>query len=292
MFAIIDSLEPGKLTELHNKLHEKGLYDEKVNLSEIGTDTTKIKEIVKSSVLHRASIDDLKEFDNEQIQQLIQDFTNPDDFDETEGQTKPLEQDESQEALVREAIQILSQRNNNKEQVPIDLQPRLGYIVSKLNVKFKVSRRDIAKLINLHRNTVNEYANQCQKTYPDLTRLWGQSIDNLTQRKTEETISKQVSDRAIAILKDNINIGDTIRNKFSMQAAQRGLNLYSHNDLEALVTKSVNLYFSMDMIHGMIRELEEKNERLLKENNSLTLQKTDLRIENEQLLNYINTIGG
>lgn len=288
MFAIIDALEPSKLTELHNKLSERGLYDENTNLTEIGMDASKIKELVKSSILHRASIDDLKEFGDEKIQSLIQEFTNPIDADDdVGGQIKQTEPDESQETLIREAIQILSQRANNREEVPKDLQARLGYIISKLNIKYKLSKRDTAKLINLHRNTINDYANQCQKTYPDLMRLWGQSIDNLTQRKTEETITKQASDRAIAILRDNINIGDTVREKFSIQAAQRGLNLYSCNDLETLIIKSVNLYFSMDMIHGMIRELEEKNERLLKENNSLILQKTNLRIEKEQLLNLI-----
>ncbi len=282
IFKIIDSLESAELIDIHNHFYEKGCY-ETLNLSIDTKNITQVKEAIKKG-LQKISLEDLDSFSPVKIKEVIKEFTNPDETDEYDTETQNIiqsSQEETQESLTKEAINIGSQRQNDRQEIPRDLQKRLGYIIAKLNVKYRVSRRDLAKLINLNRNTINEYTNQCLNSQPDLIKMWNQSVENKTIQGTEETIGKQATGRAISILKDSITLGDNIREKYAVVAAQKGYNLYNKGDLETLINRAVNLYFESESVYLGIVQLE--NERMRLYNQNAILKKQNLEL-NELLL--------
>ena len=282
IFKIIDSLESAELIDIHNHFYEKGCY-ETLNLSIDTKNITQVKEAIKKG-LQKISLEDLDSFSPVKIKEVIKEFTNPDETDEYDTETQNIiqsSQEETQESLTKEAINIGSQRQNDRQEIPRDLQKRLGYIIAKLNVKYRVSRRDLAKLINLNRNTINEYTNQCLNSQPDLVKMWNQSVENKTIQGTEETIGKQATGRAISILKDSITLGDNIREKYAVVAAQKGYNLYNKGDFETLINRAVNLYFESESVYLGIVQLEKERMRLYNQVAHLKKQNSEL---NELLL--------
>ncbi len=284
IFKIIDGLESTELIDIHNHFYEKGCY-ETLNLSIDTKNITQVKEAIKKGI-QKISLEDLDSFSPIKIKEVIKEFTNPDETDEYDTETQNIIQsshEETQESLTKEAINIGSQRQNDRQEIPRDLQKRLGYIIAKLNVKYRVSRRDLAKLINLNRNTINEYTNQCLNSQPDLVQMWSQSIENKTIQGTEETIGKQATGRAISILKDSITLGDNIREKYAVVAAQKGYNLYNKGDLETLINRAVNLYFESESVYLGIVQLE--NERMRLYNQVADLKKQNLELNRVLLIN-------
>lgn len=261
LFGIIDVLESIEAKELSEQLYKKGCYGRDFTFRDIGNDIKKLKDAIKIGV-QKISIEDLDLFAPPLIKQAIQEFIDQNEVPDETFYNQPTEQSESKEALIQEAIQISAQRRNDREEIPRDLQKRMGYIIAKLNVMYKLPRTDIAKLINIHRNTVNDYAKTTMQSQPDLIKMWGQSVENKTDRKIEETVSKHVSDKAVSVVRDNINLGDGLREKYAIIAAQRGYNLYSSGDLEKLVNSAVQLYFSNDSVYINIIALETENARL------------------------------
>ena len=275
LFGIIDALESTEAKELSEQLYKKGCYGRDFTFRDIGSDIKKLKDAIKIGV-QKISIEDLDSFAPPTIRQAIQEFIDSNEVPDESFYNQPPEQSESKEALIQEAIQISAQRRNDREEIPKDLQKRMGYIIAKLNVMYKLARTDIAKLINIHRNTVNDYAKTTMQSQPDLIKMWGQSIENKTNLKVEETISRHVGEKAISTVRDNINLGDGLREKYAIIAAQRGYNLYSSGDLEKLVNSAVQLYFSNDDVYINIVALEAENARLRQQVNVLRGQTEEL----------------
>jgi len=275
LFGIIDALESTEAKELSEQLYKKGCYGRDFTFRDIGSDIKKLKDAIKIGV-QKISIEDLDSFAPPTIRQAIQEFIDSNEVPDESFYNQPPEQSESKEALIHEAIQISAQRRNDREEIPKDLQKRMGYIIAKLNVMYKLARTDIAKLINIHRNTVNDYAKTTMQSQPDLIKMWGQSIENKTNLKVEETISRHVGEKAISTVRDNINLGDGLREKYATIAAQRGYNLYLSGDLEKLVNSAVQLYFSNDDVYINIVALEAENARLRQQVNVLRGQTEEL----------------
>ena len=275
LFGIIDALESIEAKELSEQLYKKGCYGRDFTFRDIGNDIKKLKDAIKIGV-QKISIEDLETFSPPTIKQAIQEFVDENETPDEVFYNQPSEQVESKESLIQEAIQISAQRRSDREEIPRDLQKRLGYIIAKLNVKYKLPRTDIAKLINIHRNTVNDYAKTTMQSQPDLVKMWNQSVENKTIQGTEETIGKQATGRAISILKDSIMLGDTIRDKYAVIAAQKGYNLYNKGDLETLITKAVNLFFESESVYLGIVQLEKERMRLYYQVAQLRKQNSEL----------------
>lgn len=279
IFHIIDALNPSEIETIHKSLYEKGCCE---NLSNsIGIDQTAAKEAVKKGI-QKISMEDLESIAPEQIKEIIQqfkDFNTNDFYDDEETQNvvnKSNKQEETKEDLIREALSISGQRLNDREEIPRDLRTRLGYIAAKLNVKYKLSKREITKLININNITVSKYISECINSQPDLVRMWSGSAEVKSLQKVEETMAKASADRTIATLKDSISIADTIREKYAISAAQKGYNLYNRGDLEKLVNSAVQLYFSNDSVYTNIVALEAENTRLRQQVNILRGQSEEL----------------
>jgi len=275
LFGIIDGLESTEAKELSEQLYKKGCYGRDFTFRDIGSDIKKLKDAIKIGV-QKISIEDLDSFAPPVIKQAIQEFIDQNEVPDEAFYNQSTEQAESKESLIQEAIQISAQRRSDRDEIPRDLQKRLGYIIAKLNVMYKLPRTDIAKLINVHRNTVNEYARTTLQSQPDLIKMWGQTVENKTNQKVEETISKHVGDKAILIVRDNITLGDGLREKYAIIAAQRGYNLYSSGDLEKLVNNAVLLFFSNDSVYANIIALEAENTRLRRQVNELREQNEEI----------------
>ncbi len=284
LFGIIDVLESTEAKELSEQLYKKGCYGRDFTFRDIGNDIKKLKDAIKIGV-QKISIEDLDSFAPPAIKQAIQEFIDLNEVPDETFYNQPSEQTESKDSLIQEAIQINSQRRSDREEIPRDLQKRMGYIIAKLNVMYKLPRTDIAKLINIHRNTVNDYAKSTMQSQPDLIKMWGQSVENKTNQKVEETISKHVGEKAISTVRDNINLGDGLREKYAVIAAQRGYNLYSPGDLEKLVNSAVLLFFSNDAVYANIIALETENTRLRCQVNELKEQNKEIGILQDYILN-------
>lgn len=274
IFHIIDGLNPSETEKIQKALFEKGSCE---NISN-NSDQSAAKEAVKKGI-QKISMEDLESIAPEQIKEIIQQFkdsTTNDFYNDEETQdvvNLSNKQEETKDDLIREAISISGQRLNDREEIPRDLRTRLGYIAAKLNVKYKLSKREITKLININNITVSKYISECVNSQPDLVRMWSGSAEAKSIQKIEETMAKTSADRTIANLKDSIYIADNIREKYAIVAAQTGYNLYAQGDLERLVNKAVQLYFSIDSVYINIIALELENTRLrqqmelLKDNN-------------------------
>jgi len=264
IFQIIDGLNQTELELIFKALHEKGCCE---NISDTKDQST-IKEAIKKGI-QKISMEDLESIAPQPIKDIIQEFKDQgseefynEDEDNQDLINTANNQEETQEQLVREAISISAQRSNDREEIPRDLQRRLGYIAAKLNIRYKLSKRQITKLININNITVNKYITECLNAQPDLVKLWGQNAEVKSIQKIEDTMAKTAANKTIAALKDSISIADKLRENYAIPAAQRGYDLYNSGDLEKLVNSAVQLYFSNDSVYTNIIALETENERL------------------------------
>jgi hypothetical protein len=77
-------------------------------------------------------------------------------------------------------------------------------------------------------------------------------------------------------LKENITIGDAVREKWAAAAGIKGYNLYSSPDLNKVINQGVSLFFEIDGIHQNIMKIEKENEKLRTQNFSLKKVNADL----------------
>ena len=278
IFQIIDGLNQTELELIFKALHEKGCCE---NISDTKDQST-IKEAIKKGI-QKISMEDLESIAPQPIKDIIQEFKDQgseefynEDEDNQDLINTANNQEETQEQLVREAISISAQRSNDREEIPRDLQRRLGYIAAKLNIRYKLSKRQITKLININNITVNKYITECLNAQPDLVKLWGQNAEVKSIQKIEDTMAKTAANKTIAALKDSISIADKLRENYAIPAAQRGYDLYNSGDLEKLVNSAVQLYFSNDDVYINIVALEAENARLRQQVNVLRGQTEEL----------------
>jgi predicted transcriptional regulator len=271
----IDSLTPGDINETYTALCEK-------SLCELGSFSDLEKRTAIKNSISTISIEDLESIAPLAIKTIIQEFADSsgqyyDDEENQEAETiVRAGVDENKEDLVKEAIVISTQRLNDRSEIPRDLQKRLSYILSKLNVRYKISKREIVKLINLHPGTVSKYISECLTSQPDLAKAWSQSAESKSISRIENTMARQTADRSIAIIKDSISIADEIREKHWIEASQHGYNLNLPGDLKKLINKSVQLYLNIDNVYTSIIALEGENERLRQKVGYLVEENEDL----------------
>ena len=287
IFQIIDGLNQTELELIFKALHEKGCCE---NISDTKDQST-IKEAIKKGI-QKISMEDLESIAPQPIKDIIQEFKDQgseefynEDEDNQDLINTANNQEETQEQLVREAISISAQRSNDREEIPRDLQRRLGYIAAKLNIRYKLSKRQITKLININNITVNKYITECLNAQPDLVKLWGQNAEVKSIQKIEDTMAKTAANKTIAALKDSISIADKLRENYAIPAAQRGYDLYNSGDLEKLVNSAVQLYFSNDSVYATIIALENENVRLRRQVNELREDTEELDILKYMILN-------
>ena len=287
IFQIIDGLNQTELELIFKALHEKGCCE---NISDTKDQST-IKEAIKKGI-QKISMEDLESIAPQPIKDIIQEFKDQgseefynEDEDNQDLINTANNQEETQEQLVREAISISAQRSNDREEIPRDLQRRLGYIAAKLNIRYKLSKRQITKLININNITVNKYITECLNAQPDLVKLWGQNAEVKSIQKIEDTMAKTAANKTIAALKDSISIADKLRENYAIPAAQRGYDLYNSGDLEKLVNSAVQLYFSNDSVYATIIALENENVRLRRQVNELREDTEELDVLKYMILN-------
>lgn len=286
----IDGLNPTEINIIFKHLKEKGYCDD--DLPANRSDLNSIKEVIKNSV-QKISMEDLESIVPEPIRQIIQEFKDQDsndiysdDDDDSQDLLKSAKaHEETKDQLIHEALSISSQRASDREEIPRDLQRRLGYIVAKLNIRYKISKKQIAKLIKSNHITIGKYVNETLNAQPDLVRLWGASAEVKAIQKIEDTMAKDSAERTIGELKDSISIADNIRAKYFSNAAQKGYNLYNRGDLEALVNSAVQLYFSNDSVYSTIIALENENARLRRQINELKEDTEELNVIRYLILN-------
>ncbi|MCJ7773454.1 MAG: hypothetical protein MUP22_10020 [Desulfobacterales bacterium] len=282
IFQIIDGLNHTDIETIHKALYEKGCCENISNTNNTKNDQALIKEAIKKGI-QKISMEDLESIAPQPIKDIIQEFkyqSSEEIYNEDEDNQDLVNaaniKEETQEQLVREAISISAQRSNDREEIPRDLQRRLGYIASKLNIHYKLSKRQITKLININHITVGKYITECLNAQPDLIKLWGQTAEVKSIQKIDDTMAKTAANRTINILKDSISIADNIREKYAISAAQKGYDLYNRGDLEKLVNSAVQLYFSNDSVYINIVALEAENARLRQQVNVLRGQTEEL----------------
>lgn len=256
----LEKMDSSELKNLHADLVDRGYIsdvgDEELNAEDLQED-------IKNS-LKKISAEELNEIAPPQIKQILSQLEAevPEEISENKEQKIDVSEEETKETLIAEAVEIIAQRPRENAEIPVDLQPRLKYIISKLHIKFQISHREISRLINLNRATVANYEEKYVSEQPDLIKMWSQSVENKVFAKTEETISKQASLRAITTLRENITISDNVREKFAAAAAVRGYNLYDVKDFEKLLNKSIHLFFEIDGIFQSIMDVERENQKL------------------------------
>lgn len=268
----VDFLSTDELKKLHGEMEKKGFID-----SDLEEDPNAIKE-----ALQKISIEDLEQIAPSAIKMLISELTAEEEEAASvniEIQSKSQTTDETEESLILEATQILNQRPKAGAEIPKDLQPRVAYIFAKLHNKFSLSFREIERRIDLSRQTISNYEERYAEEQPDTIRMWIQSVESKVFSKVEETIGKQAAARTIATLKENITIGDMVREKFAAAAYVRGYDLYIAKDFERLIYKALNLFFEIDGIFQSIIDTERENQKL--RNNIQVLKKRN---------SYLNTL--
>ena len=134
IYYIIDGLNPSEIEIIHKALYEKGCCE---NLSN-NNDQSATKEAVKKGI-QKISMEDLESIAPEQIKEIIQKFkdSSTNDFynDDAQDVTNLFnKQEETREDLIREAVSISAQRLNDREEIPKDLQTRLGYKIGRAHV--------------------------------------------------------------------------------------------------------------------------------------------------------------
>lgn len=277
----IDGLNPTEINLIFKTLRDKGYCED---LLENKDDQNAVKEAIKETV-QKISIEDLELIAPEPIKNIIQEYKDQDsneiysdDEDSQEIINSVSNKEETKEQLIQEALAISAGRSNGREEIPRDLRMRLSYIAAKLNVHYKLSRRQITKLINLNHITVGKYITECMNAQPDLVRIWSGSAEVKAIQRVEETMAKASAERTIATLKDSISIADNIREKYAVNASIKGFNIYNRSDLERLVNQAVQLYFSMDSVYTNIISLENENERLRQQIKNQAEEMEDVKI--------------
>lgn len=271
---LVQELNDSELNSLHHELVSRNLYNNLVDLSDVGDDLNRIRNIVPIA-LQRLNYEDIKHIAPETIKEAISSFV--------ESETKTSEIPEPPEEMLQAQSLIenrendideikkrlgtlTSQRGTNNRILP-DLRDEVLELTTKLNKVYGIPVKEIAEYINMSMPSVSRNVREYLNKHPYEEHRWLEAAEKKAIVKADETLTKAAGKKADELVETYLSLGQWTIETYTLMALSLGMSV------RELVELGIDSYDPS--IHIEILEMQR--------------EKDELKYLSDNLISYINT---
>lgn len=261
---LVQNLDENDLLSLHQELVSRNLYNNLVDLSDIGDDIDRIRNIVHIP-LQRLNYEDIKQIAPEPIKQAISTFI--------ESETKTAEISEPDEEVINtqsfvesrekdiDEIKkrlgiITSERGTNNRILPEYRDEVLG-LTTKLNKVYNMSVKDIAQFTNMSMPSVSRNVKNFMDRHPYEEHRWLAAAEKKAIVTADKTLTEAAGKTADKLVETYLSLGQWTIETYTLMSQSLGMSV---RELVELGVDSYNPSIHIDMLELQSEKDEYKSE--------------------------------
>ena len=272
---LVQKLDDDETKSLHQELVSRNLYNNLVDLSDIGDDLNRIKNIIPIA-LQRLNYEDIRQIAPETIKQAISTFIDA-ETKTTEIPEPPDEQLPGQ-AIVESKAQeidkikirigeITAERGRNGRILP-EHKDEVNELITKLKKVYKLQINDIVDLTNIPSSTVSRNIREFLNKHPFEEHRWLAAAEKKAIVKADETLTKAAGKTANELVETYLSLGQWAMEAYTLMALTLGMSV---RELVELGVDSYDPALHIEMLE-MQREKDELNTILHQSNSYINSQ--------------------
>jgi len=270
---LVQELNDSELNSLHQELVSRNLYNNLVDLSDVGDDLNRIKNIVPIA-LQRLNYEDIKQISPESMKDAISSHIDsetktseiPEPPAETSGQSFLETREQEINKIKMRLGELTLERGKNNRILP-QYRDEVYELITKLNKVYKLQVNEIAEITSISPPTVSRTVNDYLKKHPFEQHRWLAAAEKKAIVKSEETLTKAAGKKADELVESYMSLGQWTIETYTLMALSLGMSV---RELVELGIDSYDPAIHIEMLE-MQREkdkLKSQYETLLNQSNS------------------------
>lgn len=267
---LVQKLSEDELLSLHRELISRNLYDNLVDLSDIGDDINRIKNIVHIP-LQRLNYDDIKQIAPYPIKQAISTFI--------ESETKTSEIPEPSEEMmdaqslvdsreknideIKKRLGIITSERGNNNRILPEYRDEVLELTTKLHKVYGMQVSEIAEITQMSIPSVSKNVRKFLNKHPYEEHRWLAAAEKKAIVKADKTLTEAAGKTADKLVETYLSLGQWTIETYNLMAQSLGMSV---RELVELGIDSYDPSIHIEMLE-MQREKDQLN-TLLNHSNS------------------------
>lgn len=282
---LVQTLDENEIISLHHELVSRNIYNNLVDLTDVGDDLTRLKNIVPIA-LQRLNYEDIRQIAPEKIKKAISSFIEsetitseipepPDEIIQPQPLVESREQD-IEEIKNRLGI-ITSERGTNNRILP-EFRDEVLELTTKLNKVYGIPVKDIAKFTNMSMPSVSRNVKDFMNKHPYEEHRWLAAAEKKAIVKADDTLTKAAGKKADELVETYLSLGQWTIETYTLMAHSLGMSV---RELVELGVDSYNPSIHIELLEFQ----KEKDEyKLLSNQMASYIYSQDMRIQELEMI--------
>ena len=231
-FELVEKLDETDLNSLHRELVSRNIYDNVVDLSDVGDDLNRIRNIVPIA-LQRLNYEDIRQIAPETIKQAVSSFIEsetktseiPEPPDEMIQAQSLIEKRENDINEIKKRLGIItSQRGKNNRILP-EYRDEVLELTTKLNKVYGIPVKEIAEYVGMSMPSVSRNVQEYLKKHPFEQHRWLEAAEKKAIVKADETLTKAAGKKADELVETYLSLGQWTIETYTLMALSLGISV-------------------------------------------------------------------
>lgn len=262
---LVQKLDDDEIKSLHQELVSRNLYHNLVDLSNIGGDLNRIKNIIPIA-LQRLNYEDIRQIVPDTMKTAISSHidleTKTTEIPEPPDEQLPGQATVESKAQEIEKIkirigEITTERSKNGRILP-EYKDEVNELITKLKKVYKLQINDIVDLTNIPSSTVSRNIREFLNKHPFEEHRWLAAAEKKAIVKADETLTKAAGKTANELVETYLSLGQWAMDAYTLMALTLGISV---RELVELGVDSYDPALHLEMLE-MQREKEQLNDIL------------------------------
>lgn len=250
-FELVDGLDDKDLLKLHESIISNKSYNNLVDLTDIGDDLDKIRNVVPIA-LQKMSYEDVYSIAPKDIKVVLSEYVDVETAalgtdSEDSASIIPDIIPETPEQMEAKVFDLASIRGESGRVLPQNRE-EIKRLLATLNKMHGRTISQLASLINLSESTVTDYVRKYIKEHPYEEHRWNPVAKDNAEKMAELSLTKAAGTRADMLVESYLSLGEWVMETYSISALSFGLNVKEYIRMVAESYDPESHIFTMDLI--------------------------------------------
>lgn len=259
---LVQNLQDDETNSLHQELVSRNLYNNLVDLSDVGDDLNRIKNIIPIA-LQRLGYEDIKQIAPESIKQAISTFIAsetktseiPEAPDETISGQALLQTKEQEIENIKKQLGVLTAERGKNNRILPEYRDEVYELITTLKKVYKLPINEIAEITKISGPTVSRVVNDFLKKHPFEEHRWLAAAEKKAVVKADKTLTDAAGKTANELVEKYLSLGQWAMEAYTLMALSLGMSV---RELVELGVDSYDPAIHLEMLE-MQREKDDLN---------------------------------
>lgn len=286
---LVQELNDSELNSLHQELVSRNLYNNLVDLSDVGDDLNRIRNIVPIA-LQRLNYEDINQIAPDTIKQSISSFIEaetktseiPEPPEETQQAQSLIENRENDIEEIKKRLGILTSERGKNNRILPDLRDEVLELTTKLNKVYGIPVKEIAEYTDMSMPSVSRNVREYLNKHPFEEHRWLAAAEKKAVVKAEDTLTKAVGKKADELVETYLSLGQWAMETYTLMSLSLGMSV------RELVELGIDSYDPA--LHVEMLDMQREKDRLKSEYNNLHNQSIHIITEQKTRISELERI--